>query len=137
MFSGLTEKTMTPKSNSFQIENRLIDFVVRIQDVLRSLPNTYFHSQIANQLSRSSTSTALNYAEAQSAESLKDFVHKIKIVLKELRECYVSLRILVHNKELDNTDEIFSLVQENNELIAIFVKSIQTAEKNLKSKEQN
>jgi four helix bundle protein len=73
---------MTPKSTSYQIENRLIDFVVRIQDVLHSFPNTYFHTQLANQLSRSSTSTALNYAEAQSAESLKDFIHKIKIVLK-------------------------------------------------------
>ncbi|MBP6977536.1 MAG: four helix bundle protein [Bacteroidales bacterium] len=128
---------MTPKSTSYQIENRLINFVVRIQDVLRTFPNTYFHSQLANQLSRSSTSTALNYAEAQSAESSRDFIHKIKIVLKELRECHVSLRILVHNKDLDNTDEILALVTENNELIAIFVKSIQTAEKNLQAKENN
>jgi four helix bundle protein len=128
---------MTPKSTSYQIENRLINFVVRIQDVLRTFPNSYFHSQLASQLSRSSTSTALNYAEAQSAESSRDFIHKIKIVLKELRECHVSLRILVHNKDLDSTDEILALVAENNELIAIFVKSIQTAEKNLRSKESN
>ncbi|HOW25584.1 MAG TPA: four helix bundle protein [Bacteroidales bacterium] len=128
---------MTPKSTSYQIENRLIDFVVHIQDVLRTFPNTYFHSQLANQLSRSSTSTALNYAEAQSAESSKDFIHKIKIVLKELRECHVSLRILVHNRDLDNNDVILALVAENSELIAIFVKSIQTAEKNLRAKESN
>ncbi|MCX6235311.1 MAG: four helix bundle protein [Bacteroidetes bacterium] len=125
---------MAPKSGSFQIENRLIDFVVRIQEVLKTFPNTYFHMQLANQISKSSTSTALNYAEAQSAESAKDFIHKIKIVLKELRECYVSLRILAHDKDLNDTSELSALVKENNELISIFVRSVQTAKKNLKSK---
>jgi four helix bundle protein len=125
---------MAPISSSFQIENRLIDFVARIQKILKTFPTTYFHLQLVNQISRSSTATALNYAEAESAESAKDFIHKIKIVLKELRECYVSLRILAHDNDLNNISELSALIQENNELIAIFVKSIQTDEKNLKSK---
>ncbi|HNS18634.1 MAG TPA: four helix bundle protein [Bacteroidales bacterium] len=116
------------------MENRLVDFVVRIQEVIKYFPNTYFHTQLANQISRASTSTALNYAEAQSTESLKDFVHKMRLVLKELRECHVALKILSHNRDLDDIHELADLVKENDELVAIFVKSIQTAEKNIKSK---
>ncbi len=116
------------------MENRLVDFVVRIQEVVKYFPNTYFHTQLANQISRASTSTALNYAEAQSAESSKDFVHKMRLVLKELRECHVALKILSHNRDLDDIHELADLVKENDELVAIFVKSIQTAEKNMKSK---
>jgi four helix bundle protein len=136
-FCGLIIKNMTPKSQVFNIEGRLIDFVVRIQDEIKGLPNSYFHSQLANQLSRSSTSAALNYAEAQSAESSKDFIHKVKIVLKELRESYVSLQILSRNQDILNADAIIALQIENNELISIFVRSVQTAEKNLKNKKVN
>ena len=125
---------MEPKTKILNMENRLVDFVVGIQDVIKYFPNTYFHTQLANQVSRASTSTALNYAEAQSAESSKDFIHKMRIVLKELRECHISLKILAHNKDLDSANELLSLVKENDELIAIFVKSIQTAEKNLNTK---
>ncbi len=125
---------MENKTKILGMENRLVDFVVRIQEVIKYFPNTYFHTQLANQISRASTSTALNYAEAQSAKSSKDFVHKMRLVLKELRECHVSLKILSRNRDLDDINELAALVKENDELVAIFVKSIQTAEKNLKLK---
>ena len=132
---GINSKNlMENKTKILNMENRLVDFVVRIQEVIRFFPNTYFHTQLANQISRASTSTALNYAEAQSAESLKDFIHKMKLVLKELRECHVALKILSHNRDLDNINDLINLVRENDELVAIFVKSIQTAEKNIKLK---
>ncbi len=126
---------MENKTKILNMENRLVDFVVRIQEVIKYFPNTYFHTQLANQISRASTSTALNYAEAQSAESLKDFVHKMRLVLKELRECHVALKILSHNRDLDDIHELVDLVKENDELVAIFVKSVQTAEKNSKAKQ--
>lgn len=129
-----SKKPMENKTKILVMENRLVDFVVRIQEVVKYFPNTYFHTQLANQISRASTSTALNYAEAQSAESSKDFVHKMRLVLKELRECHVALKILSHNRDLDDIHELADLVKENDELVAIFVKSIQTAEKNMKSK---
>lgn len=116
------------------MENRLIDFVVRIQEVIQYFPNSYFHTQLANQISRASTSTALNYAEAQSAESSRDFIHKMRLVLKELRECHIALKILSRHRDLDDLNELITLVKENDELVAIFVKSIQTAEKNMKTK---
>ena len=78
----------------------------------------------------------MNYGEAQSGESRKDFIHKIKIVLKELRESYVCLKIICRSK-LCNSEEIMKLAMiENNELISIFVKSAETAQKNLKNEIQ-
>jgi four helix bundle protein len=125
---------METKTKITTMENRLIDFVVRIQEVIQYFPNSYFHTQLANQISRASTSTALNYAEAQSAESSKDFIHKMRLVLKELRECHIALKILSRHRDLDDLNELIALVKENDELVAIFVKSIQTAERNMSVK---
>jgi four helix bundle protein len=72
--------------NKFELEDRLVDFAVLIIDIVDNLPNTKAGNHLAGQLVRSGTSPALNYGEAQSGESRKDFIHKIKIVLKELRE---------------------------------------------------
>ena len=76
---------MTPQI----LEERLIDFAVLIVSVVEALPNSKAGNHIANQLIRSGTSPAPNYGEAQSAESHKDFIHKLKISLKELRETMV------------------------------------------------
>ncbi len=80
---------MTPQI----LEERLIDFAVIIVSVVEALPNSKAGNHIANQLIRSGTSPAPNYGEAQSAESRKDFIHKMKISLKELRETMVWLKI--------------------------------------------
>ena len=77
------------KNKKYNLEKRLIDFAVRIINVVEALPNTRAGNHIAGQLVRCGTSPAPNYGEAQSAESRNDFIHKIKIVLKELRETKV------------------------------------------------
>lgn len=112
-----------------QLEDRLIQFAVSIVNITNNLPKNKAASQLGNQLLRSGTSPALNYGEARSAESLNDFIHKMQIVLKELRESYVCLKI-IHLAGLFNSDKpIIEAKSECNELISIFVKSVQTANK--------
>ena len=84
---------------------------------------------LTNQLVRSGTSPALNYGETLGAESDKDFVHKLGIVLKELRETYNALRIISKAKLYKDVQKLDSLVQEANELVSIFVATIKTAKK--------
>lgn len=74
------------------IEERLINFAVRIVNLCSQLPRTVAGRHIAGQLLRSGTSPAANYAEARNAESLNDFVHKLKLVAKELQESRIGLR---------------------------------------------
>ena len=70
----------------FDLEDRLIQFAIRISEVVDALPSTALGKYLKGQMIRSGTSPALNYGEAQSAESPKDFIHKLKIVLKELNK---------------------------------------------------
>jgi four helix bundle protein len=77
---------MSKEKRDFDLEDRLIDFAVRIIRTAESLPKTKVGNHIAGQLIRSGTSPAPNYGEAQSAESRSDFIHKMKVALKELRE---------------------------------------------------
>jgi four helix bundle protein len=85
---------------------------------------------LTSQLLRSGTSPALNYGEAQSAESRNDFIHKLKVALKELRESYNSLQIIKRAELSNKVQLIENTSKECNELIAILVKSIETAQKN-------
>ncbi|HEX7261449.1 MAG TPA: four helix bundle protein [Luteolibacter sp.] len=114
---------MTPQ----ELENRLIDFAVLIVGVVESLPNSKAGNHIAGQLVRSGTSPAPNYGEAQSAESRRDFIHKMKISLKELRETMIWLKIIAR-KPLGDCREIPAAIAECNELISIFVSSTRTAD---------
>ena len=117
--------------DKFDLEERLISFSVLIIEISIEMPKTKAGNHLAGQLVRSGTSPALNYGEAQSGESRKDFIHKMKVVLKELRETFVCLKI-IHKAKLYKTEaKIESAKKENNELISIFVKSIDTAQKNL------
>ena len=118
------------KNRKFDLEERLIDFVLLVDKVIEKLPTTRLTNHLAGQMIRSSTSPALNYGEAQAAESQKDFVHKIQIVLKELRETKVCL-IIIHRKKYLADDEILPVLKENDELLAIFSKSVKTAKSNL------
>jgi four helix bundle protein len=118
----------------FDLEERLIEFAVLIIEVSESLSNTPAGRHISGQIVRSGTSPALHYGEAQSAESRADFVHKLKILLKELRETLVSLKI-IKKVSLTNKMELVDKGSiECNELIAIFNKSIETARKNIENK---
>ena len=116
---------MTPQI----LEERLIDFAVIIVSVVEALPNSKAGNHIANHLIRSGTSPAPNYGEAQSAESRNDFIHKMKISLKELRETMVWLKIIAR-KQLGPCGQIPTAIAECNELIAIFVSSTKTADAN-------
>jgi four helix bundle protein len=113
----------------FDLEDRLIDFALMVNNIVEELPHTKLGNHIAGQIVRCGTSSALNYGEAQSAESPNDFIHKLKIILKELRETRVCLKIIIRKPLLPRA-EVEKVLQENNELIAIFLKSIETAKKN-------
>ena len=115
----------------YDLDERLINFASACIDISEMLPKTLAGNHIASQLVRSSTSPALHYGEAQSAESRNDFIHKMKVCLKELRETYNCLR-LIKKKSWHDDIKLSSLVEENNELIAIFVSSLKTAQQNKK-----
>ena len=123
---------MSKDKRTFDLEDRLIDFAVQIIHLAESLPKTKVGKHIAGQLIRSGTSPAPNYGEAQSAESRSDFIHKMKISLKELRETRVWLIMIGRAKLIKSVSKLESLVKENNELISIFVTSINTARRNKK-----
>jgi len=116
-------------NKKFDLEERLIDFAVSIINITENLNNTRAGNHIAGQLVRSGTSPALQYGEAQSAESRNDFIHKLKILLKELRETLVSLKIIKKVPLTEKLDLVEKALTECNELISIFVKSIETAKK--------
>jgi len=118
--------------NPQQLEDRLIAFAVSIIQITDSLPNTRAGNTIANQIVRSGTSPALNYGEAQSAESTRDFIHKVQVVLKELRETLIALKIIREAQLLTEPSIVEITIQENNELISIFVATINTMKKKTK-----
>jgi len=122
------------QKRKFDLEERLIDFAVLIIEISENLNNTRAGNHIGGQLVRSGTSPALHYGEAQSAESRNDFIHKLKILLKELRETLVALKIIKRVSLAKKIDDVEKGITECNELISIFVRSIETARKNIKSK---
>ncbi|MFH1924744.1 MAG: four helix bundle protein [Planctomycetota bacterium] len=115
----------------FDLEDRLIEFAVRVMKVVEALPSDRIGNHIAGQLLRSGTSPAPNYGEAQSAESRKDFVHKMKVSLKELRETHVWLLMIERKPLIEPKEKLAPILRECNELISIFVTSIKTAQKNM------
>ena len=121
----------------YDLEERLLEFSVRIMNVAEALPNTRAGNHVAAQLIRCGTSPAPNYAEAQSAESRNDFIHKIKIVLKELRETKVWLSIIQRKRLLANgSNKLNAIITECDELISLFVASVKTAKANKSLKRQ-
>ena len=118
---------MSKDSRIFDLEERLIDFAVRIIRTTESLPKTRAGNHIAGQLVRCGTSPAPNYGEAQSAESRSDFIHKMKVSLKELRETRIWLLMIVKANLIKPMSKLEPLIRENNELISIFVTSVKTA----------
>jgi four helix bundle protein len=111
------------------LEGRLVQFAVDIVALVGQLPQNPQAKHIGNQILRSGTAAAPNYGEARAAESRADFVHKLKICLKELNETAIWLRILQGSVAV-NSDFVNRLVAENTELCKILVASIQTARRN-------
>ncbi|MFH2141352.1 MAG: four helix bundle protein [Bacteroidota bacterium] len=117
----------------YDLEDRLIEFSLLIIRIVEILPDNKVGSHIGGQLLCSGTSPAFNYGEAQSAESSNDFIHKMKVCLKELHETKISLKIIKKKTLLNSTVIIDEAFSECDELIAIFVKSIATALRNKNS----
>ncbi len=117
------------KERVFDLQDRLIDFAVRIIKLSNALPETKAGKHVSMQILRSGTSPASNYGEAQSAESKADFIHKLKIALKELRETEIWLKIIVRSGLIQPLATIAPLLKETDELIAILFKSVKTAGK--------
>jgi four helix bundle protein len=120
--------TEESKSRKFDLEERLVKFSVHIMEIVEMLPNTRSGNHLAGQLIRSGTSRALNYGEAQAAESRNDFIHKMKISLKELHETLVCLKIIYRKPLITPVEKLDYIQKETHELISIFVKSITTAQ---------
>jgi four helix bundle protein len=122
------------KFDRTRLENRLVTFASQVTLLAESLPASITGKYFTSQLIRSSCSPALNYGEACSAESDSDFIHKMKVALKELRETFIALKILTKIESLSGLALIDNCLKECNELISIFVRSVQTAENNRKQK---
>jgi four helix bundle protein len=117
---------MKRNSRADDLEERLIQFAIAIVTLVGQLPQNFQAKHIATQLLRSGKAAAPNYGEARAAESRADFIHKLKIALKELNETAVWLRIIQRSFAAD-ADFLNRLVAENTELCKILVASIQTA----------
>lgn len=115
----------------FDLEERLIDFSVEVLEIVDLLPDNKGANHLGNQLVRCGTSPALNYGEAQGAESRRDFIHKMRVSLKELRETRVCLKVIRKRNYLKTHPKLHTTLSETEELISIFAKSIKTAQANL------
>ena len=120
---------MTPE----ELSERLINFAARIGKVVDALPDTRMGRHIAGQLVRCGTSPAPNYDEARAAESRADFIHKLGVCLKELRESQCWIRLIVKT-ELLPEHKMGELHEECTELCNIIAQSIVTAKKNRDNK---
>jgi four helix bundle protein len=118
------------EAKKYDIEDRLVAFSAMIIDVVEALPQTRAANYIAGQLIRCGLAPALNYGEAQAAESRDDFIHKMKIVLKELKETRVCLKMIVLKRLVAPPVFLEAVRQENDELVAITAKGIVTARNN-------
>lgn len=121
---------MKEEKKNFDLEQRLIDFTILIVKIAESLDKSEVAKHVYGHLIRSAISSALHYGEVKDAESRNDFIHKVKVILKELRETFIALKIIQQVPLTNNLKIIFKGITECNELISIFVKSIETARKN-------
>jgi four helix bundle protein len=119
------------KRPQYDLEDRLLDFAAQIVQLVDSLPSTKAGNHIAGQLLRCGTSPLSNHGEVEAAESQRDFLHKLRICLKELRETKRWLR-LVGRVNLTQDARLNGCLNKVEELIRIFVASIRTTEKNAK-----
>jgi four helix bundle protein len=114
-----------------QLENRLINFAVGIIALTKTLENDLSGQYFGQQLLRSGGSPALHYGEALGAESTRDFIHKLSIGVKELRESHNNLKIIQRARLTQQLDLVDPLISECNELISILVSTIKTCKSKL------
>ncbi len=107
------------------LQQRLLDYGVRIIKLVESLPKTLTGRRIADQPLRSGTSVGAHYEEARGAESREDFAHKLQIALKEIRESNYRLR-LISNAQLLPPDRLAAIIDESSQLHALLSKAVAT-----------
>ena len=120
------------EDKKYDLEDRLVDYSCRMIDVVETLPSTRAGNYIAGQLIKCCLSPAFNYGEVQGAESRDDFIHKLGVVLKELKECRTALKIIRKKELIKPIKRVDRIFKETEELIAIIAKSIETATRNKK-----
>jgi four helix bundle protein len=120
----------TDKSRKFDLEDRLLEFASAVIDLSESLPAMRAGNHVAGQVLRSGTSAFPNHGEAEAAESREDFIHKLKICLKELHETRRWARLIKHKAWVKNETTLLFIMGESEELVRIFYASIQTAKRN-------
>ena len=128
----MSSQNKHPGQRTYDLADRLVRFSVMISQMTDSIADTREGANIKNQLIRSSSSSALNYGEAQVAESKADFIHKMGICLKELKETRVAIKLISDRTAVNKHKLIQECESECSELVAIFVSSIQTAKKNMR-----
>src|SRR5438552_17619378 len=114
------------------LDERLLDYGARIIKLVEALPKTIAGRRIGDQLLRSGTSVGANYEEAQAAESKEDFVHKLQLALKEMRESYYWLR-LIAKSGIVQSNRMPTILDETDQLRAILSKAVATSKGKAKS----
>jgi four helix bundle protein len=125
------------ENRKYDLEDRLVEYSCRMIDLVETLPNTRAGNYIAGQLIKSCMSPTFNYGEVQGAESRNDFVHKLGVVLKELKECRSALKIIIKKALIKPVSKLAGVYKETEELIAIMAKSIETATANKSKLKKN
>jgi four helix bundle protein len=115
-------------NREYDLDDRLLEFATQIIKLIEELPGTRTGNHVARQLLRAGTSPLANHGEAQAAESRADFIHKLRISLKELRESHRWLRLIQRVPLIAPVSRVDLLLREADELVRIFAKSIRTAE---------
>jgi four helix bundle protein len=118
------------EKRKFNLEDRLLEFASAIIDLSEKLPAIRAGNHVAGQMLRSGTAPLPNHGEAEAAESRDDFVHKLKICLKELRETRRWARLIKRKGWAKDETTLLFILSGADELIRIFFSSIQTAKRN-------
>ena len=132
-----TSKGGAGRSNRYDLEERLLAYAVRIIRLVDALPRSRSGDHIGGQLMRAGTSPTLNHGEVEAAESVKDFIHKLKICLKELKESRRALLVIEGVPLTQDMTEVHALTDETSQLIRIFFASIRTAQRRLTSADES
>ncbi len=118
------------KDRRYDLGQRLLTYASAIIDLSEMLPDTRAANHVAGQILRSGTSPLPNHGEAEAAESRADFIHKLKLCLKELRETHRWARLIALKRWCADDPTLLFVLQETDELVRIFARSIHTAETN-------
>ena len=121
------EGTRGKDGRTWDLEERLLQYSARVVKLTERLVNSRAGNHVGGQLLRSGTSPYFNHGEVEGAESRRDFVHKLGVCLKELRESERALRLIERVPLIDPPSDVQSLLKETDELIRIFKSSVRTA----------